>query len=502
MRKRLGLWVGGISLAAVLILVIAGSLLYRFVFRTPLARLTKGLTKMAKELQDYENPIAEEIDFAQLIPGRKDSATIDLRLNVGLPQVNGLPTIGLDFEDSYDYDAQNLQADFCFSVYNADLFRARMTVIEDILYLEIPHVFADSYSVNLSSLGKDYNNSIWADLTGIRMDEDFSYDFFAHSEPGTDTDINRLKEELREVLREGLAEIWDDIRIEESGDTKKIVRNGEIVTCQAIIVTLDKEDLEELVEDASHAFYKSDYVEGILAKIAAFAGNSTGSYGVRNILTGVLAEQMHLELEDDIQLCFYLDNKDRILAIETYDTISLKNSKIDNIGFSFVFTGKDRTLDHITGQILFELDGREFSIEIEQEAEVTKEIYEKIFSACVRVDGAEKQAEIEYVSSWDIEEKEFDLELLLDAPFHTLHMNAEGSFREIQKGEAFTLKLEKYNLAVDGDILMTLSGSMRFEPFEGSITAPKGAKEFLKLSQWDIYQMAAELSEIFKWLSG
>lgn len=502
MRKRVGLWVGSISLAAVLILVIAGGLLYRFVFHTPLARLTKGLTKMAKELQDYENPVAEEIDFAQIITGRKDAAAIDLRLNVGLPQVDGLPTIGLDFENSYDYNAKNLQADLCFSVYNADLFRTRMTVIEDILYLQIPHVFADAYSINLSSLGKDYNNSIWADLTGIQLDEDFSYDFFAHSETGTDSDIAKLKEELREVLREDLAEIWEDIRIEESGNTQKIVRNGETVTCQAITVTLDKDDLEELIEDMSHALFKSDYVEGILAKIIASDGDSTGSYGVRKILTGILAEQMHLELEDDIQLCFYLDNKDRILAIETYDTIAVKNSKIDNIGFSFAFTGRERTLDHITGQILFELNGHEFIIEIEQEAEVTKDLYEKTLLACVRTDGAEKQAEIEYVSSWDIEEKEFDLELLFDVPFHTLHMNAKGAFRDIQKGEAFTLELGKYHLAVDGDILMTLSGSLQFGPFEGGITAPKGAKEFLKLSQWEIYQMAAELSEIFKWLSG
>ncbi|MCH5275354.1 MAG: hypothetical protein J1E65_05905 [Lachnospiraceae bacterium] len=502
MRKKVGLLVGGISLTAVLILLIAGGLLYRFVFHTPLARLTKGLTKMVKELQDYENPIAEEIDLAQVMNNRKDSANIDLQLNIGLPLVNGLPTIGLDFEDSYDYDAKNMQADLWFSVYNADLLRARMTVIEDMLYLEAPHILTSAYSVNLASLGKDYNNSIWADLIGIDMDEDYSYDFFTRSAIGADADITKLKKELREVFQEDLTEIWEDIRIEESGDTKKIEGNGESVICQEIVITLDKDGVEKLGEDVSRAIYKSDYVEGILAKIAASDSYSTGSYGLRKLLTGILAEQIHLELKDDIQLCFYLDNKDRILAIETHDAIFLQNSKIDNIRFSFIFTGGERTPYHISGQILFELDGHEFSIEIEQEAEVTKYFYEKTLLVCVRMDEEEKEAEIAYISSWDIEKKEFDLELTFQIPYFEINMQAEGALSGIKKGEAFTLKLRKCNLSLDGDTHMTLSGSLQVQPFEGSITAPEGAKEFLKLSQWEIYQMAAELSEIFKWLSG
>lgn len=424
-------------MAAALIVVAAGGLLYKFVLRTPQARLARGFVNMAKELQDFINPIAEEMDSAQVLSSRNDSGTVDLRLNVGLPQMEGLPTIGLDFKDSYDYNAKNLQTDFAVSIFNATLFQTRMTVIEDVLYMEIPNLLTRPYSVTLSSLGKDYNNSVWADLTGIQIADDYSYDFFAQPETGADTSIARLKEELREVLLADLTDMWDNVGIEESGDTKKIERNGETVVCDAIVVTLDKGDLGELLEDVSNSIFKSGYVEGFLEKAMAFGGDFTGETVFRKFLTEVLARQIHLDLEDDVQICFYLDNKDRILAIETYDTVHLKDSKINDFYFSFEFTGSERTLDHVSGEISLKLSGHEMTLEIGR-------------------------------------------------------ITANGALQDTKTGGALTLELSRCTFSKDGEAYLTLSGALGLKPFKGSIKAPKDAGDFFDPDESEIYQIIME----------
>lgn len=497
-KKRTGLLVGIILVAMIVVLALIGGLLYFFVWRTPQRRLAKGLAKMAAELTEYGNPLMEEIDLAEVIINRRDSGTLDLRMNMGLPWFKELPTIGMDFVRDYDYEAEEIQMSFDISAYNVDLFQSQMTVIDDVMYLEVPEVFSNAYSVNLATLGRDYNNSVWAELFNFHMDDNLRVNFFARPEEIEDENLVKLRKEIEKVFIADLAEIQGNMVIEESGDSKKIERNGKTVTCQGILVTINKDDLEELWDDVKDAIIESDYVEDLIEQAleAASFYNARGEF--KAALRAMMEEELKLEFEDDLQICFYLDNKDRILAIETYDGIGFKNSSLENLRFSLEFTGDKRTLDIITGEIVFVGEGDEFTVEIEREIELDKEIYEKTFLAVVSMRGVKEQIEIAYVSSWDLEENEFNLKFDFDAPAETMSMNARGAFDDIEKGEAFTLELGSFNLSVDEETIMTLSGSMRIQPFEGDIAAPKDAKDFLALNILEIYQMITELSETFK----
>lgn len=497
-KKRTGLLVGIILVAVIVVLALIGGLLYFFVWRTPQRRLAKGLAKMAAELTEYGNPLMEEIDLAEVIINRRDSGTLDLRMNMGLPWFKELPTIGMDFVRDYDYEAEEIQMSFDISAYNVDLFQSQMTVIDDVMYLEVPEVFSNAYSVNLATLGRDYNNSVWAELFNFHMDDNIRVNFFARPEEIEDENLVKLRKEIEKVFIADLAEIQRNMVIEESGDSKKIERNGKTVTCQGILVTINKDDLEELWDDVKDAIIESDYVEDLIEQAleAASFYNARGEF--KAALRAMMEEELKLEFKDDLQICFYLDNKDRILAIETYDGIAFKNSSLENLRFSLEFTGDKRTLDIITGEIVFVREGDEFTVEIEREIELDKEIYEKTFMAVVSMKGVKEQIEIAYVSSWDLEENEFNLKFDFDAPAETMSMNARGAFDDIEKGEAFTLELGSFNLSVDEETLVTLSGSMRIQPLEDDITAPKDAKDFFGLNQIEIYQMLMELSEKFK----
>lgn len=495
-KKQTGLLIGIILLVLVLVLTLIGGLLYYFVWRTPQRRLIKGLTYMVKEVQDYGNPVIEEIGFAEVLDNRKDAGTFDLSMNLGLPWFKKLPTIGVDFVRDYDYEAEKMQVSLGLSAYNIELLQGRTTVIGDTLYLEIPEVLSDAYSVNLDSLGEDYNDSVWTDLTGVRIKDDFSYDFFARSGTGRAESLGKLKKELAAVFAADLAEIRDHMMIEEIGERKEIQRNGKTVTCDGILITLDKDDLERMADDLSDVVFNSDYVEELLDRVLPSEEYYDEAVELKERLQEFLEEQFKLELKDDLQICFYLDNKDRILAIETYNGIDFKNSGIENLRFFLEFTGSNRTLDSVAGEILFEQDGNEFTVEIEREIELTKEVYEKTYAAAISVEGAKEQIEIEYVSSWDIAENEFDLEFISSASSDTLSMSAKGAFSEIEKGEAFTLDLGSFNLSMDGQTLFTLSGSLRMEPFEGNITAPNGSRDFFHLNQFEILGLILELNEI------
>lgn len=499
-KKHTGLLIGGILLIIVLILALIGGLLYYFVWRTPQRRLARGLANMATEMQHYGNPVMEEINLAEVLSNRRDSGTFDLSMNLDLPWLAELPTIGLDIVRDYDYEAEEMQASFDISTYNVPLFESKVTVIEGMMYLEIPDVLSHSYSVNLSAFGEDYNNSVWAEIAPIQIDDDFSYDFFARYETEEDESLVELRRELAAVFVEDLAEMGKNILIEESGENKKIERNGKTVTCEGILVTLDKDDLEEIVDDMREVILDSDYVEELIEEVIQIQAsdyyNARGEF--KEHLREIMEEQFNLELRDDLEICFYLDSKDRILAIETYEEIRFKNSGIENLRFSLEFTGSERTLDNIVGEILFGYDGYEFTIETEQEIEFTKDIYEKTFTAAISMEGVKEQIDIEYVSSWDIAEKEFDLDFIFDAPSDTLRMSAKGAFSEIEKGEEFTLKLGNFNLSADGESLLTLSGSLRLQPFEGSVKAPDDARDFFKLSQFEILELVMELNEMLE----
>ena len=495
-KKHTGLLIGGILLTVVLVLALIGGLLYYFVWRTPQRRLARGLINMTAEMQDYGNPVMAEIDLAEIINNRRESGSFDLRMNLGLPWLADIPTIGLDIVRDYDYEAEEMQASFDISTYNVPLFESKVTVIEDMMYLEIPDVLSHSYSVNLSTFGEDYNNSAWAEIVPMQINDDFSYDFFARYETGEDESLVKLRRELAEVFIADLAEIQDNMVIEESGDKKKIERNGKTVTCEGILVTLDKNDLEKIVDDMREVILESDYVEELIEEAIRSSSYYDGRGEFKKLLRALMEEEFNLKLRDDLKICFYLDSKDRILAIETYEGIELKNSGIDNLRFSLEFTGPERTLDHIAGEILFEAEGYEFTIETEREAKLTKDTYENTFRANISMEGVKEQIEIEYVSSWDIKEKEFDLRFVFDAPAGDMKVNAKGAFSEIEKGEAFTLKLGSFNMSADGETLLTLSGSLSLQPLESSIQAPDDSLDFFGLNQFEILALVMELNEL------
>ena len=162
-KKRVGIW-AGCAIAAVLALGAGGFLACRFLFRTPQVRLSRGLADMVRQGREYRNPVWEEIGLAELLEERGKNAVLDISLNLSLPGLQDLPAIGLDMQNSYDYEEKLWQNRMQAGVYNVDLAEMTVTVADHMLYLEVPEILDDAYSVDLATLGKDYRDSVWAKL--------------------------------------------------------------------------------------------------------------------------------------------------------------------------------------------------------------------------------------------------------------------------------------------------------------------------------------------------
>lgn len=471
-KKRVGIW-AGCAIAAVLALGAGGFLACRFLFRTPQVRLSRGLADMVRQGREYRNPVWEEIGLTELLEERGKNAVLDISLNLSLPGLQDLPAIGLDMQNSYDYEEKLWQNRMQAGVYNVDLAEMTVTVADHMLYLEVPEILDDAYSVDLATLGKDYRDSVWAKLGGDLIEEDFSYDFFGSRKP--EESVEKIQA-LTEIFLRDAELLRENMRIEESGESREIERGGKTVVCRGILLTLDRESLNTLTEDVTEA------------AIQNLCPAEDGA--VRDWLEEIRAPRF----QEDVQLCFYLDNRDRILAVETVDAVRLQESAAEKIAFTARFTGEERPLDYVEGEISFWSDGGEYTLEFTREAKLEEET--RTNSVDVVLSGGKEAGSIHarYQADWDTPQKEFAVRLTTE----DWELSARGALEDIEKGESCTFRLGKLNLLANEETMFMLSGTLRAEPFTGEITPPKDAKEFLKLGEWELYGLLVELEAALK----
>ncbi len=480
---------GGIA-AGVLAVGTGGFLTYHFLFRTPEARLIRGITDMVKQTEEYRNPVWEEIGLAEMLQERQESGAQDASFNITLPGIKELPTIGVDIQSSYSYEEQAWQSGIRLSAYNVELMQLDLTAADNILYLELPTVFSDTYAVNFSTLGKDYQNSVWAQLLGEDLlDEDFSYDFFGEASPEEEEENREaLRQELIQVFSRDLERIKESMLIEESGEQKEIERSGKEVVCEGILLTLDQNDVNRLLQDLGETVIESDYLEEKLEQVLGKDGNIAE-------FQNELKKNLELELKEDIRLCFYLDNKDRILAVETVEDMEMKTSdgRTETLGTALMFTGAERPLDCIEGEISIEEDENRYVLALTREAELYGGERTYSLEADLSREDSEDCIHVEYRNDWDTDAKEFDVELMLETPDNTASLAAEGVLEEIEKGKSCSFEIGKLNVLVDGEDVLVMSGSMSLAPYTEKITVPEGAKDFFKLNELELYGMLMEL---------
>lgn len=485
-----GVVIAIIAAAVILFFVLGGILLYKLVFRSPEARLIKGFANMEEEMSAYAVPVLGKIDYAAMAERMQiEPSAFDMSINITVPQDN-IFTMGYDLGMVYDYTEERCEADVALSIYNIDLLKAELMVAGDKLYVT-PGWTEGTYLINLDTVGRDYNASEWAWLFDYDLPEDFSYDFFANPEEQNET--VGFNEETNQIIKESLAYIRATMVVEDSKDTLEIERDGKTVKCNGVRVVLDKDALNQAIEEIGEAVKNSDYMQEQIERMQAEYSGSMEAEEVEKMYDDLLDVFFSARFKNDAELFFYLDKQDRIVSIVTEDEIKFKASELKAIEMNLVFSGKERALDEVSGVVTIETKNTAVDMSVEREAELTQDTYANDFKLYVENKESSFGLDFLYACDWDMEEDDFTYEFLMGDGCDSYAVTVKGGFSDIVQGESFNLELGEFSISENDETILTIFGSMKLEPFTGTFTEPSDATDFFGMSEEEMIAAMEEM---------
>ena len=454
-KKKTGVVIAVVLVAVIVIAIGIGVFVHASVSGSPEAKLAKGFENLAKEMTAGERAILDDIDYPSILKTlQTDGGNVDLSLNFTMP---GEDTIGIDYIQNYDHANKLMTADMIVSAYNVSLVQMNLAANEERLYFGMPGFINDTYYVNAATFGQEFNDSAWCEMLGLNgIDEDFALDLFPE-----------ITEEADEegIWGEELKDLAEGITIEK-GESKEFKIGGKTVQCSGINVEISREVINDLLDEFEREL--------------ASSGQQEIDFSVR--------------LKADVRLTVYLDNKDRIVCIETDGEIKLKDSEIESVEFSLVFSGKERTLDEVSGMMELSTSDDTGYIELEGTTALTEAEYSSEFTITLKDDGG-TAAEMTFDTTWDIKNREFEAEYKVYDDMEEVVFEIKGGFEDVEKGKSATFRLGQLKVLEDGEELCRFSGTLTVGPLTDEIKMPSEAVNFLQMSEEDIYGLINEIYE-------
>ncbi|HKM33394.1 MAG TPA: hypothetical protein VJY54_01450 [Lachnospiraceae bacterium] len=463
-KKGKGAIIAIIIVAVVVLLTLGVILVYKMFFQKPEVKLIKGFTNMAAELSAYGSSVVSDMDLDAITKNMMDeSVTIDVVTNVTLPD---LDTIGVDCITNYDYADKKLDTEFAISVYNIDLANGRIAAEGNRLYFSLPDFMKDTYFMDMDTLGSDYNASVWPSFLGYTIPEDTSFELFPEVE--YDENSSALVESISMVMKENFANILKTMNIEDSGNVVEIEREGKTIKYSGVRVTFQADEINTLLDDLLKEYAK-------------------------NMPEAEMEDTLRVRFLSDVELCVYFDNQNRIVSISTPKKVQLKNSEFTQMGFSFVFNGSERALDHIIGTLKLENEEEAIKLDLEREAFVTENDYDNNIHVSVADSDSNDSLDVIYTNTWDLINQEFEMNICANTSSDNYNCKVKGNFADIEKGKSFTMNIGDFELSENEQRLCHISGSLGIHPYEDAVLIPDDGIELLGLSQDGVENLVTEI---------
>ena len=459
-RKRKGMFVAAIIMTLMILITLGSIFIYRTFFRKPELLLREGFMNMAAEMNSYGISVINDIDLNTIVNNiAKEPVTADVVMNVTLPD---LDTIGVDYITHYDYKNKKMDSDLRFSVYRIDLVSGTIKADDNRLYINLPDLTSDTYYVNMDTLGTDYNASMWPSLSGYTLPEDTSFELFPMIEQNSDS--LAWTDSISQALKDKFETLVHAMVVENSDNVIEIERDGKLIKCRGIKVTIQEEVINDLLEDM--------FIEYAPKYLTAD----------RNLL--------QLRFADDVEFCVYLDNHNRIVNISTPEKIKFTNSEISGLDFTFMFEGSERALDTITGTVNLMKGDQTQKYDIEREASADDSEYENSINMRMTNSDTNSSMNMMYKSSWDLQNKEFNTNISINTPSDLYECMVKGNFTDIQKGKSFTINIGDFELTQNDERVCHIFGSVGIRPCEETVTVSEEGKDIMGLKKDEVVSLA------------
>ncbi len=489
-KRKTGLIIG-ISVAAVLVVAVsAGVVLSKSLFGGGAKQqLAKGMLNMTKEMEAYSGSISKEIDIDAL---QKLTFQKPMHTNIDLsftdPSASGsFDNISLEIDSISDIKNKRGKYDVNLGTYGFDMELGSIVADNNTLYISSPLIFKeDVYSLDVTNLGRDFNNSAWAELFDTTLPEDTTYALFDYETDSAGTDAADVTE-LGKIIRKYSQDTQGAFKYTVIKEKREFPYGGALAEFGGVQVTADKDAVNASIESVKNDILSSDFYADYLERYRTMYGSGFDEY--KKEFDTAIEQIFGMRYEQDPVLNFYLDKKGRIINISTPEDIvvSSQYTDVDSIAVDIDFGGDERTLDSIEGGIYMQAGGEILYLGISRTAYVTEDFYNEDLTIRLQSDSSEDDITFYYGNDWGYDDKTYDMTISIEASGETLALTADGSLEDVVKGERYTFRVDNAALTMDDEELLLMRGVVSMEPAEDSkVDVPENAIDILKMSREDI----------------
>lgn len=494
---KAGIIIGVIAaLAAVLVIGIAAVAIKGAGSKDPEDMFKAGMENISTEMIGYTASIAEKIDFKSLAQRNSEQPLhLNIDLSLTMPDVEELENVNIEIDgvsSSEDRQGQfNVKAGMSgFSMSIADVM-----LDDDLIYLSVPLLSDEVYSIDLTTLAEDYNNSAWRDIIGGEtISDDYSLELF---------DMQSEEAELAKALIHRCEELKGTVQYGRLKEKKKLEAGGKTIECSGIMLTVAKDDINAFIENSKNDIMQSDYyLNTIKNAVSAYDEYDYSYEDYKDEIDSFMDELLGMKFDEDVVINVYFDKEGHIRQIMS-DKTAMSDGP-DHCEFSIDFMGVDRTLDSTKAKFGFGTDdGDGISIILDRMAEVTDEQYAQDISLGFYDNDVDKSENTDAViefniqNKWNYTDDSFDVGVSIVSDGEDITLKADGAFTDVVKGEGYTVELDDLALSFDGEDLLLMTGSVMTEPFDGKIEIPENAVDLFDMTQEDIYGLIYDLGDTY-----
>ena len=485
-NKRIAVIVG--SIAAVV--VIAGIIASTVILNQPKVRLARAVSKIQKELSEYGSPATKQINHSLLQENMESTPhTVKADTTVTFPNSDKLKNLNLSLQMGKDNSSRLADIDLTAGAYQVKLVNGKITVEDNKLYISVPKLSENTYSLQLDTLGADYNASAWSDILKLDIEPDASYDFFVKE----DVDYTNVSE-LAEALSPAAQTLKEAILIEKAPDKVSVKTQNKSMTCSGVSITIPSGVMNTFLSDFQEKFMASSMYQQKLAKlIEQYSISYLFEDDIRELINGKVDDKLGIRCMNDVSLNLYMDSKGRIVRIATPQAIEFKDSDIKSMELSADFMGSERALDVISAQYKLDTVNGVKAYTISREASITEEEYQEDLT--LDVVGVDNTTELtmNYNNTWKLSSLAFDGAWKLQFPENTYRLSADGSYQDIVEGESYTLDLDTASFEMNDEALLRVAGTFSVEPGMEDVEIPQTSTDLMQMDSLSIYGLFYKL---------
>ena len=446
----------------------------------PEKMLQKGVENITTEMTAYSTDIAEEIGLAELKElFEEEAAHTNINFVVSSPEYDGIENIGIEVDAITDKKNKQAKYSLSFGQSGMDISLGDIIAADNKLFLSVPLLFDEVYSVDVTNLGEDFNASAWAEYLDTELPDDYEFDLFAEATE------DEYSTELTEIF-EKYKDLTDDIvTYSINKEAKEINVNDELGSYTGINITYNKDELNELIKGFKNDFMDSEYYNAVLEQYSAmYSAEQAAEY--QDMYNEIWETILGIEFEQDFDINVYFDKNGRIVNICTNDMVEMSGTGITGMAMDLTFKGAERTMDDISGNIDIETEDGVSTILINRFATSDEENYiEYIDIACIGISDG-REIGFTYENIWDKEAKSFDMSISIDADGEELYLDADGYYKDITSGESYTIQVDNATFGLDDTELLNMTGAIISETTDEEIEVPKDAIDILDMDKSEI----------------